>query len=906
MGTKRTSSIRDLYRDVYQKAKLVQSPLNILFIGLSSLFSVTFFFAYYKIYEANISSIFTIFAGIIGLFFLLFSFFEKETPIIVLSSKVNIVLILCTLGLLFIAPFPANIALFVGVLWGLVYKLNRAIAQRFLYVFETLSFITILYILFYRLVLPKIHSLNNLLILIVKFLVGIFAMDGIVEQGSLRFANLQDVPAISVSFESLLLGPVLMVLAIFLFLLSRQHSIKRNYYLYIIGVSVGFIIIRFVLITTMSAYVLNDPIHFWGIKSTFISLAFYLLALSAPLLKNTPKRKDVKHNTAKPFSFVNSLQTIILGTGVLFVLLGYYGEFHTTERNGAIYIDELHSYGWESITEPLDTENFGGQKSTYTYTSLVSYLNTFGEVKTIDFTSDYEQLNPEDILIIKTATQPFNQQEINKIINFVKDGGALFLIGDHTNLLNMSRHMNEVSKNFGILFNYDATYDSSTTGLTTFKNNFPFFDSSIVKSVPTYEFATSCSISSSLRVRSVIQGNAMTAEKLDITTPHFFNNMTPETSDLFGIFEQCVSVNFGKGKVTAYSDSTTFSSFSVFMHNNPEFITSLILDLKSHSNTLNTFFTWFGFAILICSILYIVFRNTPIKAGFIIIIVFSAMVISNAFLHKTSELFANKVKDKVAQETQIVFLHDDDIIISHFVGMSQTYQDYSSLFIAFQRKNYFLREKLSVSQIDLDSLGKDELPEAVVLLSDFYYSEKEKDVLINYAKKGGKIIIFDNDDIDNTEQFNNLFSGYAFASMNYISLPINISGTVNSEQDIISNNLEISTEPDLNIEQDINTVGNITEEDQDTDANQSSNSGIEPTIWKWTKYIQANDLSSFYDESTLNISAHKFPVGEGSVIVVFNAISFSNVFLGDPGIPPTGEQIDRHDVLFDIIDFSLR
>lgn len=116
------------------------------------------------------------------------------------------------------------------------------------------------------------------------------------------------------------------------------------------------------------------------------------------------------------------------------LLTGYYGDFHSKEKDSTIYVDEYHSPNWESCKEPLD--NYGGQKSTYTYTSLVSFLGNFAPVQLIESLDQYNDLTPDDILILKTSTKAFDYEIQEKINKFVEDGGSLFMIGDHTNLLN--------------------------------------------------------------------------------------------------------------------------------------------------------------------------------------------------------------------------------------------------------------------------------------------------------------------------------------------------------------------------------------------------------------------------------------------------------------------------------------
>lgn len=60
-----------------------------------------------------------------------------------------------------------------------------------------------------------------------------------------------------------------------------------------------------------------------------------------------------------------------------------------------------------------------------------------------------------DVLVFKTPTEPFTDEEVSTIERFVDQGGGLFLIGDHTNLFGMSTYLNKVAAPFRLAFRSD-------------------------------------------------------------------------------------------------------------------------------------------------------------------------------------------------------------------------------------------------------------------------------------------------------------------------------------------------------------------------------------------------------------------------------------------------------------------
>lgn len=131
----------------------------------------------------------------------------------------------------------------------------------------------------------------------------------------------------------------------------------------------------------------------------------------------------------------------------VFSITGFFGFFdHGIKKQGRILIDEGHS-DWEWTTKKFDTEWYGRQ-STYNYYSLAQYLKKFYSVEQkIENLTDSLLVN-YDILMIKTPTEPFSNDEINSIKKFVTYGGGLFLVGDHTNVFGITTNLNPIATEF--------------------------------------------------------------------------------------------------------------------------------------------------------------------------------------------------------------------------------------------------------------------------------------------------------------------------------------------------------------------------------------------------------------------------------------------------------------------------
>jgi hypothetical protein len=125
-------------------------------------------------------------------------------------------------------------------------------------------------------------------------------------------------------------------------------------------------------------------------------------------------------------------------------------------KHGRVLIDESHS-DWEWTTDVFDTAWYGG-RSGYNYYCLADYWSHFYQVET-----HREPLTPAllanyDVMVLKTPTSAYAPAEVDAIVAWVRAGGGLFLVGDHTNVFGSSTYLNPIADRFKMYFRYDATY----------------------------------------------------------------------------------------------------------------------------------------------------------------------------------------------------------------------------------------------------------------------------------------------------------------------------------------------------------------------------------------------------------------------------------------------------------------
>jgi hypothetical protein len=210
---------------------------------------------------------------------------------------------------------------------------------------------------------------------------------------------------------------------------------------------------------------------------------------------------------------------------------------------------------------------------------------------------DDRTLDDCDILIIKIPTARFTPGEVGAICQFVKDGGALLLIGDHTNVFNCNTYLNDISRNFGFTFRNDLLFCVGSPYKQRYER--AVVPHPAVQHVPWMNYAVSCSIDPGRSSGEMV----MRATGLWNLPPDYnASNYHPQAeyrSDMqVGAFCQAWATTFGKGRVLAFTDSTLFSNFCTYQEGKAELLRSMI-EYLNHSSVLDQFWLRRGLLVLV-------------------------------------------------------------------------------------------------------------------------------------------------------------------------------------------------------------------------------------------------------------------------------------------------------------------
>ena len=658
------------------------------------------------------------------------------------DSKYSAFIAIPTALIIFIVPYPYNLGfalLSLGIIIAFLFPLKPAI-NRISFSFLTTGIIWIvlsLIIPLYYVINCRYHQIGGISIA-VEFILKLFSLEVYREGSNLYIQSLPDTSWITVTMEKLGLYFSLLFFAgssIVIILFKRQKRAQTVMKLFLI--QLAYVILRFTFLTLL--YLNYEKVSLfwnrWVEIITFLPLVYILikfLPIEVVDLKGVIRFEKFSYNKKQLYAIIYVFLFVFL-TVALF-LFPDPGNL----KNGRLLLDEKHS-DWEWTEEKFDTTWYG-KKSCYNYYCLADYIGHYYQLKrNFDIITD-EVLKEYDLLIIKTPTSLFAEDEIRSIKKFVNDGGGLLLIGDHTNVFGTSTFINPIANQFGLHFNYDCTYDFKTGSLSVYKPS-RFYSHPVVQSMPTFLFGTSCTLQAPLLADNVMIGYGLKSVYLDYSQKNFFSTQNETTSMNYGLFLQSAGIKYGKGRVLAFTDSTVFSNFWIFMPGKPE----LFLGFLNWLNRSNSLWSLKLFLILIIAVvLWLAIKkirknNISEKVYLIIgagglafILSYFAFSLLNSTTYSLPEPHTNYYRISVDNEYSTLEMP----ILSLTFDVEDSY---NTFYLSMQRLGYFPGISGSLE----DALDKNDL--VIIINPEKDFTQKMIKKITAFVDNGGKLLILQND-----------------------------------------------------------------------------------------------------------------------------------------------------------------
>lgn len=197
---------------------------------------------------------------------------------------------------------------------------------------------------------------------------------------------------------------------------------------------------------------------------------------------------------------------------------------------------------WANAGEAWNMNNLN-MRSAYSYSELLRLLNA----DRIDISSLGSEFNEAWMI---TPTSPLSSAEISSLQNWIKDGGSLILITDHTDVFGHGRVANQLLDRFGIQTDYTAFFptrqdDGAQDG---WGGEYKMRTSTTFKGYGAFPFITARWFN----------------EAADYSTKNFFGRLRATGEDEHSRRMIMGFKAFGRGRLVLMADSTMFSNFATY------------------------------------------------------------------------------------------------------------------------------------------------------------------------------------------------------------------------------------------------------------------------------------------------------------------------------------------------------
>ena len=280
-------------------------------------------------------------------------------------------------------------------------------------------------------------------------------------------------------------------------------------------------------------------------------------------------------------SWLRRIGAVALAALAAFLLTaGLYWDFVGTRKPGRILVDEFHSK-WEPTERAMDTSWYG-HLSGYNYATMYDYWSRFYDVGRIKNNITDATLKNCDVLVLKTPTSAYAENEVDAIVKWVEAGGGVLLVGEHTDVFGTGSHLNQIARRYNFQFNSDCLFGLDSV----FEEHYdlPLIPHPILQRMPDMDFAVSCSLDpQNSGGFTVMRGAALKSMPADYHASNFYPQVEDRPESRYGAFAQLLALRAGGGRIAAFTDSTIWSNFCYFEPGKSELSVGLV-EWLNHRN----------------------------------------------------------------------------------------------------------------------------------------------------------------------------------------------------------------------------------------------------------------------------------------------------------------------------------
>ena len=249
-----------------------------------------------------------------------------------------------------------------------------------------------------------------------------------------------------------------------------------------------------------------------------------------------------------------------------------------------VYFDEGHG-DWESTQRTFEENDFG-RYSYYNYALLNRFVSKLIPTKLMQNEDAAAGLSNESLLVIKMPTIPFSDQYIHNIQEWVKLGGRLLIIGDHTDLYDTSTNINKLLDGLtSIEIAPNAVFDKLGMPVELVNKEGGVLSGDILPYREHFKWLTGTSFNHiPLGALTLSSYGSSFSEQGDYSKENRFGTFKPSFNLKYINHSSIISNSIDKGLVTVLLDSTMWSNFALFKYEYRQLFSAL-LSVNQHIYT---------------------------------------------------------------------------------------------------------------------------------------------------------------------------------------------------------------------------------------------------------------------------------------------------------------------------------
>lgn len=303
------------------------------------------------------------------------------------------------------------------------------------------------------------------------------------------------------------------------------------------------------------------------------------------------------------------------------------------------------------VHEPF---GFGGAGSPFSM--VPKYLDTFGFE--VDIVPSLEEVawNDTDIVVLVNFNEELNPAAHEKVADFVRAGGALSIVGDHTDMQGIATRMNALTDGMGIMLNDDTADSILLHRRKLWTNALQFHDNLLThgfrnhSDVQVWGGASLSLKPGAIPVVSGKYGFSDSADPLNLGFGGRLGNRRLEWGEKAGDVVLVAVSSYGKGRLLFFGDTSSFQTpgiASSWLFVNRLFWWLVSEDVVTHSATLKVASYLLGFLILMIMLLK---SKASASSGALLISLVIAILVSHGINSALSHSYDLEILDRMNKD----------------------------------------------------------------------------------------------------------------------------------------------------------------------------------------------------------------------------------------------------------------